>query len=93
MGAGLRVLQARGRGGGTEDGGGLPGGGLTRYARCLQGALRTGRPPLATQVQREDRMGKGDQRTAKGKRFRGTHGKTLPKKPQKAKAAPAKKKK
>jgi ribosomal small subunit protein bTHX len=28
-------------------------------------------------------MGKGDQRTKKGKRFRGTHGKTRPKKKKK----------
>ena len=32
-------------------------------------------------------MGKGDQRTKKGKRFRGTHGKTRPRKKKKKKAA------
>jgi len=37
-------------------------------------------------------MGKGDQRTAKGKRYRGTNGKTRPKKAKKAKEAAAKKK-
>ena len=36
-------------------------------------------------------MGKGDKRTAKGKRYRGTHGKTLPKKPRKGGKTPAKK--
>jgi ribosomal small subunit protein bTHX len=37
-------------------------------------------------------MGKGDQRTEKGKRYRGTHGKSRPKKAKKGKpAAPAKK--
>jgi ribosomal small subunit protein bTHX len=36
-------------------------------------------------------MGKGDKRTAKGKRFRGTHGKTLPKKPKKPKKGAASK--
>lgn len=35
-------------------------------------------------------MGKGDQRTAKGKRTRGTNGKTRPKKAKKGKV-PAKK--
>jgi ribosomal small subunit protein bTHX len=28
-------------------------------------------------------MGKGDKRTEKGKRYRGTHGKTRPRKPKK----------
>lgn len=37
-------------------------------------------------------MGKGDQRTAKGKRYRGTNGKTRPKKAKKTKAATATKK-
>lgn len=37
-------------------------------------------------------MGKGDQRTAKGKRFRGTNGKTRPKKAKTTKATAAKKK-
>ncbi len=37
-------------------------------------------------------MGKGDIRTEKGKRYRGTHGKTRPKKSPKAKPADAKKK-
>jgi ribosomal small subunit protein bTHX len=37
-------------------------------------------------------MGKGDQRTEKGKRVRGTHGKSRPKKVTKAKPAAPKKK-
>jgi ribosomal small subunit protein bTHX len=37
-------------------------------------------------------MGKGDQRTEKGKRVRGTHGKSRPKKSPKAKPAAPKKK-
>jgi 30S ribosomal protein S31 len=36
-------------------------------------------------------MGKGDQRSAKGKRYRGTHGKTRPKKPRKAKKGASRK--
>lgn len=37
-------------------------------------------------------MGKGDQRTEKGKRVRGTHGKSRPKKSPKAKTSAPKKK-
>ena len=32
-------------------------------------------------------MGKGDKRTEKGKRFKGSHGKSRPKNPKKKKAA------
>jgi 30S ribosomal protein S31 len=37
-------------------------------------------------------MGKGDQRSRRGKIYRGSFGKTRPKKAEKAKPAPAKKK-
>jgi 30S ribosomal protein S31 len=36
-------------------------------------------------------MGRGDKKTAKGKRFQGSFGKSRPAKPAKKKAAPAKK--